>query len=131
MKSAAIDDTPKAKFFRERIGDKEYELREEKLDVFNDVALWDANPRLLPYLAVSRTIESEDALESFLRQTNGYDTLAKSIAELGQMEPVYVWKREDQLKYLTIDGATRVTIMRELSRKKKGKPDELSYRKVK
>jgi len=131
MKLSAVDDEPKAKFFREKIGDKEYELREEKLDVFDDVRLWDGNPRLVPYLAASGTIETEEALEAYVRQTKGYDVLLKSIAEIGQMEPVYVWKREDQLKYLVIEGATRATILRELTLKKKGKPDELSFRTVK
>lgn len=131
MKAFAVDDTPKAKFFREKIGEKEYELREEKLDVFNDVVLWDGNPRLIPYVAASGTIQSEEELESYLRDTKGYDTLAKSIIEIGQMEPIYVWKREDQAKYLVIEGATRVTIFREQARKRTGKPDEFAFRAVK
>jgi hypothetical protein len=131
MKSAAIDDVPQARFFREKIGDKEYELREAKLDVFDEVALWDANPRLMPYLAESDTIQSEDELEAFLRRTKGYDVLTKSIAEVGQMEPVYVWKRGNQPKFLTIDGATRITILREQSRKNRGKPDEVRTVKAK
>src|ERR1051325_11416633 len=100
-----IDDTPKAKVFRERIGDTEYELREVKLDVFDEIALWDENPRLSPFLAESSTIHSEVELENHLKQTNGYATLAKSISEIGQMEPIYVWKRDDQHEYLVIEGA--------------------------
>jgi hypothetical protein len=122
---------PKAKVFREKIGEKEYELREEKLDVLDDVVLWDSNPRLIPYVAASGTIQSEIELESYLRDTKGYDALAKSITEIGQMEPVYVWKREDQQKYLIIEGATRVTILREQTRKHTGKPDEFKFRTVK
>jgi hypothetical protein len=131
MTPAAIDDTPKAKYFREKIGDREYELREEKLDVLDDVRLWDSNPRLVPYVAGSNTIESDEALENYLRRTKGYDALEKSIVEIGQMEPIYVWKREDQPKYIVIEGATRVTILRGEARKRTGKPDEASYRKVK
>jgi hypothetical protein len=131
MKPFAVDDTPKAKFFREKIGDKEYELREGKLDVFEEVVLWDGNPRLLPFLAETSGIESQEGLENFLKQTKGYGTLAKSIADIGQMEPIYAWKREDQTKYLSIDGATRVTILRELARQSAGKPDEAKYRAVK
>ena len=129
--SLVVDDVPKAKIFRERIGNTEYELQEEKLDVFDDVALWDGNPRLLPYLAEATGVQSEAELENHLRQTKGYDTLAKSIADMGQMEPIYAWKREDQSKYLVIEGATRVTILREQARKHAGKPKELTYRRVK
>lgn len=131
MKTFAVDDKPKARVFREKIGDKEYELREEKLDVFDDVVLWDGNPRLIPYVAASGTIQSEEELESDLRDTKGYDVLAKSIIEIGQMEPIYIWKREDQAKYLVIEGATRVTIFREQARKRTGKPEEFGFRTVK
>lgn len=127
----AVDDTPKAKVFREKVGDLEYELLEEKLDVFDEVVLWDGNPRLLPYIAEVSAIQSEEELENHLRQTKGYAPLAKSIQDLGQMEPTYVWKREDQLKYLVIEGATRVTILRELARRDMGKPTEGRFRKVK
>lgn len=96
MKQSAVDDTPKAKFFREKIGDKEYELQEEKLDVLDELRLWDGNPRLLPYLAEASGIQSEEDLENHLKRTNGYGPLAKSIADIGQMEPVYAWKREEQ-----------------------------------
>jgi hypothetical protein len=130
MKSAT-DDTPKSRFFREKIGEKEYELREEKLEVFEEVRLWEHNPRLMPFVAATGTISGEDAMEAWLRESKAYDVLFKSIEELGQMEPVYVWKRDDQSKYLVIEGATRVTILRELARKKKGKPDEFNYRTVK
>ena len=97
MAEFAVDATPKAKFFRERIGTTEYELREEKLDVLSDVTLWDRNPRLIPL--ITDGIESEEQLEVHLKRTPGYDALAKSIADIGQLEPVYVWKRDDQEKY--------------------------------
>ncbi len=128
MKQFAVDDAPKAKFFREKIGDREYELREEKLDVLDEVSLWDSNPRLLPFLAGASGIESEESVENYLRQTPGYGPLAKSIADIGQMEPIYAWKRDDQPKYLVIEGATRVTILRDLARKHTGTPAEAKYR---
>lgn len=121
------DAAPKAKVFRERIGDTEYELREEKLDVFDDVCLWNDNPRLLPHLAESG-VQSEEELENHLKQTPGYAALAKSIAEIGQMEAIYAWKRDDQKKYLVIEGATRVAILRDLARKHLNKPDEQKHR---
>lgn len=130
MSAVMVDDKPKAKIFREKIGNKEYELREEKLDVWNDVTLWPNNPRLLPYLADGHGVESEDGLENFLRRTNGYAPLAKSIADIGQMEPIYAWKRDDQQKYLILEGATRVTILRDLARKQIGKPSEGQHRYV-
>jgi hypothetical protein len=129
--NSTVDDVPKAKIFRERIGDTDYELREEKLDVFDEIRLWDGNPRLLPYLAEASTIQSEEDLENHLKQTGGYGTLAKSIADIGQMEPVYIWKRDDQTKYLVIEGATRVTILRDLARRHANRPDEAKYRYVK
>jgi hypothetical protein len=128
MAEFAVDATPKAKFFRERIGTTEYELREEKLDVLSDVTLWDRNPRLIPL--ITDGIESEEQLEVHLKRTPGYDALAKSIADIGQLEPVYVWKRDDQEKYLVIEGATRVTIKRELARRSAGRPDETKHRMV-
>lgn len=126
-----VDDTPKAKVFRERVGDREYEFVEEKLDVFDQVVLWDGNPRILPDLAEENRIGSEEELENHLRQSKGYDHLHKSIQAVGQMEPIYVWKREGQAKYLVIEGATRVTIMRNLERRELGKPSEGRFRKVK
>src|SRR5437660_1121460 len=82
---------PKPKIYPEKIGDREYTLEEAKLDVFEDVALWSGNPRLQPYLPTEE-FPSEDALENYLRMSKGYEHLYRSIAEVGQMEPVYVWK---------------------------------------
>ena len=106
---------PPPKTWRERVGDKELSLVEDRLDVFEDVVLWPGNPRLLPQSTGS--LQSEGQLEAHLQQTNGYDVLRKSIAELGQMEPIYVWKQDGRHKYLVLEGATRVTILRELTRK--------------
>jgi hypothetical protein len=119
---------PKPKVFREKIGATEYELREAKLDVFDDVTLWSGNPRLQQHLAEG--VHSEEQLEATLQNTKGYDVLARSIAEVGQMEPIYVWKRAEMPKYWVFEGATRVTILRELSLKKKGTPDEARFRRV-
>ena len=55
------------------------------------------------------TVASDDDIEAWLRETKAYDVLSRSIEEIGQMEPVYVWKRDDQPKYLVIEGSTRVT----------------------
>lgn len=130
MQAFPMDATPKEKLFREKIGDKEYELREEKLDVFGEVMLWDGNPRLLPFKD-SSSFEAEIQLEESLKRTPGFGALAKSIADIGQLEPIYAWKREDQSKHLVFEGATRVTILRDLVRKYEGKPEEAKYRVVK
>jgi hypothetical protein len=96
MTATAIDDKPKTKIFREKIGEQEYELEEMRLDAFDEITLWPKNPRLTPYVAAAGTFQSEEELENLLRRSKGYDTLARSIDEIGQMEPVYAWKREDQ-----------------------------------
>jgi hypothetical protein len=130
--STKLENTPKAKFFREKIGNKEYELREESLDVFDDIRLWDENPRLIPHLAIfGGGSHSDEELENQLKRTNGYAPLAKSIADIGQMEPIYVWRKEDSKKYLVLEGATRATIKRELARKDKGTPREGEHRRIK
>ncbi len=129
MASNRPDHNPKPKVFREKIGDTEHTLREEKLDVFDDVTLWDGNPRLQPFLTDGNVV-SEDQLEANLRETRGYDVLSRSIREIGQMEAIYVWKREGMPKYLVLEGATRVTILRENGRKNQGKPDEARFRMV-
>ncbi|HEX9250356.1 MAG TPA: hypothetical protein VF856_12695, partial [Gemmatimonadaceae bacterium] len=85
MASNRPDHNPKPKVFREKIGDTEHTLREEKLDVFDDVTLWDGNPRLQPFLTDGNVV-SEDQLEANLRETRGYDVLSRSIREIGQME---------------------------------------------
>lgn len=123
------DHNPKPKVFREKIGDTEHTLEERRFDVFDDVTLWAGNPRLQPYLA-DGDIPSEDQLGANLQGSKGYDVLARSIAEIGQMEPIYVWKRDGMPKYLVLEGATRVTILRDLSLKKKGTPDESRFRTV-
>lgn len=106
---------PPPKTWRERIGDKELSLTEERLDVFDQVALWSGNPRLLPQSTGS--LHSDEQLEAHLQQTKGYDVLRKSIADLGQMEPIYAWRQNGGNKYLVLEGATRVTILRELARR--------------
>jgi hypothetical protein len=121
--------TPKPKVFREKIGDTEHTLEEARFDVFDDVTLWAGNPRLQPYIGEGN-IPSEDQLAANLQDSKGYDVLARSIVEIGQMEPIYVWKREGMPKYLVLEGATRVTILRDLSLKKKGTADETRFRSV-
>jgi len=123
------DHNPKPKFFREKIGDTEHSLREERLDVFDEVALWDGNPRVQPYL-VDGNVVSEEQLEADLQQSAGYDVLARSIREIGQMEPIYVWKRDGMPKHLVLEGATRVTILRQLARKHKDTSEEARFRSV-
>lgn len=98
----------------EKIGNNEWELREVQLDVHEEVALWAENPRLQTSLMEGFSTELE--LEEALRASKGYDNLKKSILEIGQMQPIYV-QRTKTGKYLVLEGATRVTILRELDRK--------------
>jgi hypothetical protein len=128
MSATAIDDKPKTKVFREKIGEQEYELEEMKLDAFDEITLWPKNPRLNPFVAAAGNFQSEEELENLLRRTKGYDTLARSIDEIGQMEPVYAWKREDQKRFLVLEGATRVTIIRDIARRKAGTATEAQSR---
>ena len=119
---------PIPNYYFERIGGQEYKLPADELDIFDDVRLWSDNPRLIPYL--SEGIPDEDKMESTLKGTNGYDTLRKSVEDLGQLEPIYVWPSEGQ-KHLVIEGATRVTVLRDLSRRYEGKPNQSRFRRVK
>lgn len=98
----------------ERIGNAEWELREIRLDVQSQVALWDENPRL--QTAKMEGFSSEIELEDALRNSRGYDGLRKSIQEIGQMQSIYV-KQTPTGKYLTLEGNTRVAVLRELDRK--------------
>ncbi len=98
----------------EKIGNTEWELRETRLDVHQDVALWADNPRL--QTAAMEGFSSEADLEEGLRLSPGYDGLRRSIQEIGQMQSIYV-QRTATGKYLVLEGATRVTILRELDRK--------------
>ena len=120
---------PRPKQYPEKIGDREYLLEEKRLHIFDDVALWHENPRLQQYVT-GEVVNSDEELEAFLQQTRGYDTLKTSISTVGQLEPIYVWKRESMDKYLVLEGATRVAILRELARAKKGQPDEDKYKYV-
>jgi hypothetical protein len=129
MAGAVTDHKPKPKYFREKIGRQEYQLEEMKLDVFDEVNLWADNPRLQDLVPAGK-YPSEEDLEDYLRTSPGYDGLARSIADLGQMEPIYVWRRDGADKYLALEGSTRVTILRELARKKQGQPDEQRFRRV-
>lgn len=129
-KPLAQDDRPQERVYLERIGEHEYKLQEVKLDVFNDIVVWDSNPRVQPQLA-GKTINSEEDLEFELRNTSGYDMLLRSIEDLGQMEPVYAWKRDDQDKYTIFEGSTRATILRQLSRKHSNSPKADKFRYIK
>lgn len=117
-----VDDKAKPRTYLEKIGKTEWSLEETKLDVHKDVVLWPNNPRLQTYLPVAGTFTDDTDLEAALRTSNGYDALRRSIEDVGQMEPIYAWKRADQKKYIVFEGATRVAILRELDRKhsKKG-----------
>lgn len=98
----------------ERIGNKEVEMREVRLDVRTQVALWSDNPRLRT--AQMEGFSSEEQLEDELRRSRGYDGLKKSIEDIGQMQPVYV-KETNTGRFLTLEGNTRVTVLRELDQK--------------
>lgn len=124
------DLTPRARTVVERIAGKDWDLEERELDVFDEVALWNDNPRLIPYLPVGQ-ITSDEELESALQRTSGYDTLRKSIDQIGQMESIYAWRKDEDSKYLVFEGATRVAILRELERKKANGPDAGKHRRVK
>ena len=65
-----------------------------------------------------------------MTRSKGYDVLHKSIRDHGQMEPVYVWQADPQAKYLVLEGATRVTILRDLARRTTETPDPDRYRYV-
>ena len=111
----------------EKIGNSEWELREVRLDIHEEVALWADNPRLQTSLMEGYSTELE--LEEALRESSGYDSLKKSILEIGQMHSVYV-QRTTTGKYLVLEGATRVTILRELDRKYKSGKHEGVFRHV-
>jgi hypothetical protein len=98
----------------EKIGKTEWELREVRLDVHAEVALWADNPRL--QTAMMEGFSSEADLEAALQLSAGYDGLRKSMQEIGQMQPIYVQSTPTG-KFLVLEGATRVTILRELDRK--------------
>ncbi|MCR4268431.1 hypothetical protein [Nitratireductor sp. ZSWI3] len=98
----------------ERIGSADWEMREVKLDVHEQVALWDENPRL--QTAKMDGFSTEIQLEEALRGSRGYDGLRKSIQEIGQMQSIYV-KQTPTGKFLTLEGNTRVAVHRELDRK--------------
>ena len=119
---------PTPNYYLEGIGGQEYKLPADELDVFDDVRLWSDNPRLIPYL--SEGIPDEDEVEAALKRINGYDALKKSIEDLGQLEPIYVWPSEGR-KHLVIEGATRVTALRDLSRRYEGKPNQSRFQRVK
>ena len=119
---------PVSDYYLEHIGDHEYRFEAKELDVVNDVRLWNENPRLMPYL--TEGVQEEDELEATLKGSPGYDALKKSIKDLGQLEPIYVWPGNGP-KYLVIEGATRVTVLRDLYTQNEGKPDRRRYQRVK
>lgn len=122
MKGAAMNDNVQKleslpthdRMVFERIGNKEWEMREVRLDVRDQIALWSDNPRL--QTATMEGFSSEIELEDELRRSPGYDGLRKSVEDIGQMQPIYV-KETNTGKFLTLEGNTRVTVLRELDRK--------------
>lgn len=114
--ATAADIKPKPRVIVEKIGDHEWELTEARLDVTQEVVLWSDNPRLQPVMA-AKGVASEADLEAELRETPGYDVLRRSIEQLGQLEHIYVWRADEHSKYVVFEGATRLSIMRELNRK--------------
>ena len=111
----------------EKVGNTEWEMREISLDVHDDVALWPENPRL--QTAAMEGFSSEIQLEASLRRSPGYDGLRKSIEEIGQMQSIYV-KKTNTGRYITIEGNTRVTALRELDRKHQEGKQQGNFRRV-
>ena len=120
---------PAKRVYYEKIGEKELELTEELFDVVDDILLWQDNPRLQTRI-VTGHVSSEAELEAAIQTTPGYDTLKRSIEQLGQMEPVYVWRPSGEGKFLVLEGATRVTILRELDRRHTTGPKQGNYRRA-
>lgn len=120
----------KPRKYVEKIGDREWELEEIELDVHDDVILWEGNPRLQRYLP-GGAVSSQPKMEAALQGSAGYATLLKSMDDLGQMEPIYVWRPDDSAKALVLEGATRVTILRQLDRKYVTGIKEGKFRRVK
>lgn len=121
---------PKLRTVEERIGKKTWIVTECELDVLEDVKLWDQNPRIqtfLPHVVAA----SEEEIEAALERTPGYAALKKSIQQLGQMEAVYLWRADPSKKYQVLEGATRVTILRELHRASIGELNEGEFARVK
>ena len=108
--------TQRPRKYIEKIGGRDWELEEVELDVYDQVTLWSDNPRLQTLLTVGG-LNSEAQLEAALVASRGYDTLLKSIDDIGQMEPIYVQRFDDSAKALVLEGATRLTIFRQLDRK--------------
>jgi hypothetical protein len=127
--AAVIDMKPKPRTHLERIGSREWELPELRLDISNEVSLWADNPRL--QFALPPGIASEAQLEAALAESDGYDNLRKSIDDLGQMEPIYVWRADESSKYVVLEGATRLSILRTLDRKYESGPKQGKFRLVK
>jgi hypothetical protein len=100
----------------EKIGDREWEFEEVDLDIYDDVTLWSDNPRLETQLPLDG-VKSEIELEAALQASKGYDNLLKSIEDIGQMEAIYVQRLDPTAKALVYEGATRLTILRQLDRK--------------
>jgi len=116
MATAVQDVEVPPQVFREKIGDVEWLLEETTLDVHADVSLWVGNPRLRAVIPHGH-LPDEVELETLLQKSSGYAGLAKSIKELGQMEAIYAWRPNSSSRYHVWEGATRVTILRDLDRK--------------
>jgi hypothetical protein len=95
------------------------------------VKLWDKNPRLRPQMPAMGTFNGEAEVEAALQKSAGYTPLSKSIEDIGQLEPVYVWKVDAHSKYLILEGATRVAILRQHARKYGKKPEGARFHLVK
>jgi len=83
-----IDHEPERPKYIERIGDQDFMLEEQQLHVFDEVSLWNSNPRLMN-VPGAYGCQSEEEVEAGIQRTRGYESLAKSIRDLGQMEAIY------------------------------------------
>lgn len=104
------------RIFHERIGQREWQFFEIKLDVHKQVKLWDDNPRLL----TAGHLDSEELLEEALRLVGRFKQLKKSLQGIGQLQPIYA-RRTETGKYLVLEGNSRVTALRDLDRENPGR----------
>ena len=126
--------------YPEIIGDQQYLLEHADLDVFTQVSLWNENPRIqvmqgitadIPTGEMNGTPVTESECEERLRISPGYDALKSDIRRRGQLTPIYVFKQAGDDGYTVFEGATRVTVLRELALSLKGKPEYDRYSRVK
>lgn len=108
-------------------------MEEFTTDIINveDLLLDVENPRFCHISLSGKKLSTQKELEDEILNDDDINALIKTIKKSGVIDPIWVKQKNDNSKFIVIEGNRRTTILRKLIRDKVVPPKGVSYDKVK